>query len=96
MQFVITAYDGTDEDAPARRLKARPAHLEGAKKLEQSGNMIAGGAILNESGEMIGSTMYVEFDSREDLDHWLNDDPYVAGNVWQNIEVLPIRLAIKP
>jgi len=28
MQFVITAYDGTDAEAPARRTTARPAHLE--------------------------------------------------------------------
>ncbi len=45
---------------------------------------------------MIGSTLYVDFESREALDEWLNIDPYVTGGVWQDISVLPIRLAIKP
>ncbi len=93
---MITAYDGTDENALERRMSARDAHLEGAKILKESGNIIAGGAILDEADQMIGSTVYVEFDSREALDQWLVNDPYVTGNVWQDITVQAIRLAIKP
>ncbi|MBT3530273.1 MAG: hypothetical protein HOF74_04240 [Gammaproteobacteria bacterium] len=96
MQFMITAYDGTDENALERRMSVREAHIEGAKVLKEAGNMIAGGAILDEAEQMIGSTVYVDFDSREELDQWLANDPYVTGNVWQDITVLPIRLAIKP
>lgn len=96
MQFVVTAYDGTDEGATARRMSQRDAHIEGAEALLGTGNIIAGGAILNEADEMIGSTVYVEFNSRETLDEWLSNDPYVTGNVWQDITVQPIRLAIKP
>ena len=54
--------------------------------------MIAGGAILDEAEQMIGSTMFVEFDSKADLDQWLASDPYVTGNVWQEISVLPYSL----
>ena len=43
---------------------------------------------------MIGSTIYVEFESREALDEWIDQDPYVKGNVWQDITVVPIRLAV--
>ena len=64
--------------------------------MSEAGNLIAGGAILNEAEQMIGSTLYVEFDSREELDQWLNNDPYVTGGVWKDISVLPIRLAIRP
>ena len=96
MQFMITAYDGTDENALERRMSVREAHIEGAKVLKEAGNMIAGGAILDEAEQMIGSTVYVDFDSREELDQWLANDPYVTGKVWQDITVLPIRLAIKP
>lgn len=94
MQFVLTAYDGTDSEAPARRASARPAHLEHAAEIEATGQLIAGGAILNAAGQMIGSTMYVDFESREELDAWIADDPYVTGNVWQEITIQPIRLAI--
>lgn len=96
MQFMITAYDGNDEDALERRMTVRDAHIVGARELKEAGKLIAGGAILNEADQMIGSTLYAEFDSREELDQWLNNDPYVTGGVWKDITVLPIRLAIKP
>ena len=95
MQFMITAYDGKDEGALNRRLSVRDAHIEGAHRLKEAGQLIAGGAILDEEDKMIGSTMYVEFDSRAELDQWLDSDPYVTGKVWQDIKVLPIRLAVK-
>ncbi|MFN3163319.1 MAG: YciI family protein [Pseudohongiellaceae bacterium] len=95
MQFMITAYDGTDPKAAERREKARPAHLEGASKLRDRGHLIAGGAILGDNEKMIGSTMYVEFDSREELDAWLLNDPYVTEGVWEDISIQRIRLAIK-
>ena len=95
MQFMITAYDGKDEGALDRRLSAREAHLAGADQMKKDGNLIAGGAILDEADKMIGSAMFVEFESKADLDKWLATDPYVSGNVWQDISVLPVRLAVK-
>lgn len=95
MQFMVTAYDGKDDGALGRRMSVREAHIAGANQLKDSGHLIAGGAILDEAEQMIGSTMYVEFDSKAELDQWLASDPYVTGNVWQDISVLPIRLAIK-
>jgi len=96
MQFLVLAYDGTDAEAPARRAEARPAHLERASVSESNGEIIAGGAILNDAGEMIGSTLYMNFESRQDLDDWIAEDPYVLGKVWQEITIQPIRLAISP
>jgi hypothetical protein len=37
--------------------------------------------------------LVVDFASRQELDAWLAADPYVAGGVWQQIEVRPFRLA---
>jgi uncharacterized protein YciI len=95
MQFMVTAYDGKDDGALDRRMSVREAHINGANQLKEAGHLIAGGAILDEDEQMIGSTMFVEFDSKAELDQWLASDPYVTGNVWQDISVLPIRLAIK-
>ena len=95
MQFLIIAYDGTDSDAQARRSAARPAHIDGAKSLLTGGHVLIGGAIMNDNDEMIGSSLVVEFGSREDLDHWLQNDPYVTGNVWQDITVQAFRTAVK-
>lgn len=94
MQFMVTAYDGADPEAPDRRKAVRPAHLDRVKIAREAGNIIAGGAILDDNGQMIGSTIYVEFDSREALDEWIDQDPYVKGNVWQDITIVPIRLAV--
>jgi uncharacterized protein len=95
MQFLLTAYDGKDDGALDRRMSVREAHINGANQLKEAGHLIAGGAILDEAEQMIGSTMFVEFDSKAELDQWLASDPYVTGNVWQDISVLPIRLAVK-
>jgi uncharacterized protein YciI len=95
MQFLITAYDGKDENAQARRSAARPAHIEGAKDLLANRQVLIGGAILNDADEMIGSSLVVEFENREALDQWLNNDPYVTENVWQDITVQPFRTAVK-
>ena len=95
MQFLLTAYDGKDDGALNRRMSVREAHINGANQLKEAGDLIAGGAILDEAEQMIGSTMFVDFDSKAELDQWLASDPYVTGNVWQDISVLPIRLAVK-
>ena len=95
MQFLVTAYDGKDDGALDRRMSVRKAHINGANELKEAGHLIAGGAILDEAEQMIGSTMFVEFDSKAELDQWLASDPYVTGNVWQDISALPIRLAVK-
>ena len=94
MQFMVVAYDGTDEGALNRRLAVRDSHIAGAIELKNKGNLIAGGAILDDAGRMIGSTTYVAFESRAELDAWLERDPYVTGDVWRDITISPIRLAV--
>ena len=94
MQFMVVAYDGTDEGALNRRLAVRDSHIAGAIELKNKGNLIAGGTILDDAGRMIGSTTYVAFESRAELDAWLERDPYVTGDVWRDITITPIRLAV--
>ena len=94
MQFLVIAYDGTDPGAPTRRQAVRDAHLVGARKLTAEGHFLIGGAILDDDGQMIGSTVIAEFPTRADLDAWLQSDPYVTGGVWQKIEVKPFRAAV--
>ncbi len=91
-QYLVVARDGTDSEAPNRRLAARSAHLENAKALVQAGKIISGGAILDDAGAMIGSAMMVDFADRDELNTWLETDPYTTGNVWQTFEVTPMRL----
>lgn len=89
-QFLITAKDGTDEGALERRLKARDAHI--ANTDASITHMIMGAATLNEAGQMNGSSMIVEFDTRADLDAWLTTEPYVVQNVWHEIAITECRV----
>lgn len=92
-QYLITALDYTDEKALERRLAAREQHLAGAKKLKAANNLVIAGAMLNEDGKMAGSTMIVQFETRAELDNWLENDPYVKGKVWEKIDVKPFKVA---
>ena len=93
MQFLLTAYDGTDSEAPERRLKVRPEHLEKVEILRKSGEFLFGGAILDEKGQMIGSMIVYEFPDRKALDERLKEEPYIYGKVWEKINIVPFRLA---
>jgi uncharacterized protein YciI len=90
--YLVLAKDGTDPEALNRRLAAREAHLQGAAALKAAGNLIEGGAMLDEAGSMRGSVLLMRFPSAEDLQAWLQSDPYVTGKVWEEIEIKPIRL----
>ena len=92
MQFVVTALDYTDAGALERRMANREQHLAGVRKLIAAGHFLSGGAILDDDGKMIGSTLHMEFPARADLDAQLRSDPYVAGKVWEKIEVRQVRL----
>ena len=93
MQFLITAYDGTDDEALDRRMAARDSHLARGKTFSDSGNILKGGAILSDTGKMIGSILLVDFDTKAEVDKWIEADPYVAGNVWKEVTVVQIKLA---
>ena len=93
MQFLIVAYDGKDEGAMERRMKARPEHLEKVALLKKNGEFLFGGAILDENGQMRGSMILYEFPDRQTLDERLKDEPYITKGVWKKIEIHPFRLA---
>jgi len=95
MEYLIMAYDGQDPQAKSRRFAVREAHLANAKAMKVTGTFVCGGALLDENGDMIGSTLYMDFESSEKLDNWLKTDPYTTGGVWVKIEVKPIRLALR-
>lgn len=92
MQFVVIAFDGTDEQALERRMAHREEHLAMCRKLKATGNYHSGGAMLDDTGKMIGSVCFYEFASRAEFDIWLKTEPYIRGNVWQKVEVHPFRI----
>jgi len=92
-QYLIIARDGTDAEATERRMNARPEHFKIARKLKDSNNFVIGGAMLDDRGNMTGSMMVVQFETEGELELWLQQEPYVNGKVWRDIEVKPFRVA---
>jgi uncharacterized protein len=93
MQFILIAYDGTDPEALDRRMKVRQKHLEKIEVLKSKGEFLAGGAILDNDGKMIGSMIIYEYPDRNALDKALQDEPYYTEGVWQKVEIQPFRMA---
>jgi len=92
MHFIITGRDGRDPGALERRMKAREEHMRGVDELVRKKHLLYAAAMLDEAGAMIGSTMIVDFASRDELDRYLAAEPYVTGNVWQTIDVTPCKI----
>ena len=92
-QYVIIAQDGKDEEAIDRRKEVRPLHLAGAKKMKEKNNLIIGGAILDDAGNMRGSVMMVQFETEDEFKNWYANEPYITEGVWKVIEVKRFRVA---
>ena len=87
MQFIVTAYDFNDEEAISRRLLNREAHLAGLEDMTKAGAFLSGGAILDKSGKMIGSSAHVVFPNKSDVEAWIEQDPYTVGKVWEDVQI---------
>lgn len=92
-QYLISALDFTDEQALERRMIARPDHLNMMANLKASGCYILGGAVLNKDGQMVGSTIIVQFENDQQLSAWLAEEPYLLQKVWEKVEVKPFKVA---
>ena len=97
MQFAVTAMDFTDAGALDRRMANREAHLASVRQMIADGTFLSGGAILDASDKMVGSTLHLEFPDRPSLDQYLAKDPYITGKVWEHIDIKAVRLVpMKP
>ena len=93
MQFLIIAYDGTDDQASERRLRVREQHIAVGDEMVRTGKALFGAAILDSEGKMIGSMRVVDYPSRQELDNWLQrEEPYVVEKVWEKIQIMPCRV----
>ena len=94
MQFIITAYNATDEGVLERRLKVRPDHLENIARVKERGSVICAGGLTDGEGSPVGSFLVMEFESREMLDQYLESEPYATCGVWQDIKVETCNVVI--
>ncbi|MBS9778729.1 MAG: hypothetical protein KGV58_00300 [Campylobacteraceae bacterium] len=94
MQYLVLAYD--KKGVLEKRLAVRNLHVKGAREYIKKGNILQAGALI-ENEQMVGSTLFVEFESRVELGAWLENEIYVKQGVWDmdKIQILPIKVLPK-
>jgi uncharacterized protein YciI len=94
---VVVAMDGSDAEAPARRMAARPAHFARVTPAAERGELTLGGAVLDApGGQMIGSVAITAHATDEAARAFWNDDPYVTDGVWRDLRIWGTRIAPLP
>ena len=89
--FVLTAFDYTDEQALDRRMAVRQDHIKFIDELRDQRKALLGAAILDDSGKMIGSTIFFQMTQGE-LDEYMKTEPYITQNVWEKIEIKECKI----
>lgn len=88
---ILRALDYTDKEALERRKKVRDDHFAYLNPKVEAGLAICGGAVLDENGKMIGSTIVFNC-SKEEVEEYLKSEPYVLGKVWEKTEINEYKL----
>ncbi len=95
MLYAIMAEDVAE--SLARRLEARPAHVERLQGLQAEGRIVLAGPTpavdSDEPGDagFTGSLIVAEFESLEAARAWADADPYVAAGVYAEVHVKPFK-----
>ena len=98
MWYAIVALDHAD--SLARRLQARPAHLQRLNDLHAQGRLLLAGpfpAIDSEDpgpAGFSGSLIVAEFPSLAEAKAWADLDPYLAAGVYSSVDVRPFKLVL--
>jgi uncharacterized protein YciI len=90
-QFVVIAKD--QPGALERRMATRPEHLEKIAAAAERGEEIIGGALLDDNGEMCGSMLVFDVESRARVDELIAADPFTRDQVWGEVNVMPLKIA---
>lgn len=95
MLYAIIAED--NPDSLPKRMSARPDHLKRLEQLQDEGRLVLAGphpAIDSEDpgdAGFSGSLIVAEFASLEQARAWAGADPYVAADVYRNVQIKPFR-----
>ena len=85
------------ENSRAKRLTARPKHIQRLQELQDAGRLVLAGphpAIDSENpgdAGFSGSLVVAEFVSLEEARQWADSDPYIEAGVYAKITVKPFK-----
>lgn len=83
MKFVIIGYDGPEGEA--KRKVHRPAHLANLEPLDKAGRVVLAGPLTDKTG----SLLVLDFDSRDEAERFVEQDPYTVHGVFERVEIHP-------
>lgn len=90
IHFIVNASD--HPNALAKRLAVREEHLERATNLKKNGFILLGGATVR-NGQMDGSFLLVNAESKAQVEEYINTDVYHLEKVWKTIEIKEFKMA---
>lgn len=89
-EWCVVVMDKSDAD----RAKHGPKHIVGIKHLIDSGIVLSGGQINDESSppKAVGSHIQIRADTKQDVIDLLRKDPFSQNGVWNVDEAIIYRL----
>jgi len=89
MQYVLIC---TDRQTSGDIRKAnRDAHL---RYVKESGVVAQAGPFLDAGGEMCGSLIVIDVDTRDAAEEWAAGDPYAQAGLFEKVEIRAWRKVI--
>ena len=85
MHFVIHALD--KPDSGGTRAFVRDRHLEYIRKVE----ILIGGPLLDENGEMCGSLIVVDLPDKASAELLVAEDPYTVAGLFDHVSISGFR-----
>ena len=87
--FVLSCTD--NEGTVEKRIATRPAHVARLAQLDDEGRLIVAGALpkdpSNPQAGFYGSTIIVEFESREAVEAWVAEEPFLKEGIYSHIDI---------
>lgn len=82
MRYALICLDRPN--ALQTRVENRPAHLE---HLQSSGVVEQAGPFIDAAGQMCGSLIILNVDSRAEAEAWAAADPYVKADLFMSVMI---------
>ncbi|MCK7608169.1 YciI family protein [Acinetobacter portensis] len=87
--FVLSCTD--NEGTVEKRIATRPAHVARLEQLNDEGRLIVAGALPkdpnNPQAGFYGSTIIVDFESREAVEAWVAEEPFLKEGIYSHIDI---------
>ncbi|MGB1361182.1 MAG: YciI family protein [Alphaproteobacteria bacterium] len=93
MQFIFNGFDKVGH--LNTRMENRDNHLAFLKTAQDNNiKLLVVGPILNDNGDMAGSTIIMECDNKQIASDWLSNDPYNKAGLFEKTTLFEYKIVI--